>query len=87
MALAINFSCLACLSAAARSKKDKLAAYGCNSLTISSVVSTAFSVSVITSSVATIFSGIVSSATVTGATGPQGRTGPQGCCAHRALSR
>ena len=41
MALAINFSCLACLSAAARSKKDKLVSSGsgCSSLTTSSVIS------------------------------------------------
>ena len=44
IALAINFSCLACLSAAARSKKDKLTVSdsgiisGCDSL-ISSVIS------------------------------------------------
>ena len=45
IALAINLSCLACLSASARSKKDKLAVSGsgaisgCNSLTTSSVIS------------------------------------------------
>ena len=62
IALAINFSCLASLSAAARSKKDKLvvsgsgAISGCDSLTTSSVISATSIGAVSSISSVTVFS-------------------------------